>query len=154
MGNHDQDQVLRALNDLIATCHDAEEGYAKAAKGVHNPRLSDRLVSISGARARSAGELAELVAGLGAEPARDAHFGGILHRGWVDLETRIRPKTEIEMLLECIEGDRGTLKHYEHALGLVLPENVRAVVEQQFKAVQSDLSALEELTQRGKVQHA
>jgi uncharacterized protein (TIGR02284 family) len=48
--NNDQKTAVRALNDLIATCHDSEEGYAKAAKGVRDNELSDRLSSISGQR--------------------------------------------------------------------------------------------------------
>lgn len=47
----DQDtSALKALNDLIATCRDAEEGYAKAAKGVPDNAWSDWLAEISGWR--------------------------------------------------------------------------------------------------------
>ncbi len=146
--------AVKALNDLIATCHDAEEGYAKAAKGVHHARLSDRLASISGARGRFAAELSGLIAGLGCEPVPGAHFGGILHRGWVDLETRIRSKSEIEIVQECRAGDEGTLKHYRHALSVDLPQAARPVVERQLEAVESDLHGLEDLMQKGRVQHA
>jgi uncharacterized protein (TIGR02284 family) len=51
----DRDQTIKALNDVIATCHDSEEGYAKAAKGVHNDELRDRLTEISGRRSQFAG---------------------------------------------------------------------------------------------------
>ena len=148
------DTAVKALNDLIATNRDAEEGYAKAAKGVHHSRLSDRLVAISGARGKFADELTALISDLGAHAAPGAHIGGILHPGWVDLETRIRSKPEIEIVQECRIGDEATLKHYRHALSVDMPQPARVVVERQLEAVESDLHALEDLMQKGRVQHA
>jgi uncharacterized protein (TIGR02284 family) len=139
---HDQDTVVKALNDLIATCYDAEEGYAKAAKGVHDHDLSGRLTSLSGERGKFARRLSAVVLQLGGEPATDAHYGGILHSGWVDLETRIRPKSEHDILEDCRRGDEGTLKHYRHALDQDLPEEARTVVERQRKQIESDLNSL------------
>ncbi len=146
--------VIKTLNDLIATCHDAEEGYAKAAKGVHDHALSDQLTGISGQRGQFADELSQLVSNLGGQPATDAHYGGILHSGWVDLETRIRPKNEHDILEDCQRGDEGTLRHYGHALNQELPPEARALVERQQNAVQNDLSTLQNRTSHGKGHHA
>jgi uncharacterized protein (TIGR02284 family) len=151
---HGQDPAVRAVNDLIASCRDAEEGYAKAAKGVHNTHLSNRLVDFSSRRAQQADELRTAVEQLGAQASTDAHYGGILHKGWVDLETRIRPKSEIEIVRECIAGDDGTRKHYQHALSVDLPSNLRSIVENQLRAIEADIRELESLTDKGKVQHA
>jgi uncharacterized protein (TIGR02284 family) len=147
-------KLLKALNDLISTCYDAEEGYAKAAKGVHNPHLSDRLVTLSDQRAQWAGELSGVVTNLGGEAATDGSFSGILHRGWVDLETRIRSKSEQEIVRECLAGETLTVKHYNHALSLELPAEALSTVQRQFQALQSQLQELEHLTQKGRVQHA
>lgn len=139
----DQKQIAaRALNDLIATCHDSEEGYAKAAKGVHNDELRMRLTAISGRRDELAAELGRLVSGAGEAASQDAHYGGILHRGWVDLETRLRGKDDNEILRECAAGDEATLKHYDHALSLDLPPDMRAVVERQREGILRDLGEL------------
>ncbi|MBV9033243.1 MAG: PA2169 family four-helix-bundle protein [Acidobacteriaceae bacterium] len=151
----DQDtSAIKALNDLIATCRDAEEGYAKAAKSMHDNTLSHRLTEISGQRGQFADELSKLVSGLGGQSATDAHYGGILHSGWVDLETRIRPKDERDILQDCQRGDEGTLKHYAHALDQQLPKEARAVVERQRSAIQNDLNTLETRISHGKSQHA
>lgn len=136
--------TARIINDLIATCHDAEEGYAKAAKGVHDHALSERLTAISGRRGQFAEELRKVVSGLGEPASSDAHFGGILHRGWVDLEARIRPKSVPEILSNCRDGDQETLKHYNHAVSEQLPDEIRAVVERQRDAVEADLESLEQ----------
>jgi uncharacterized protein (TIGR02284 family) len=141
---NDTEAAVQALNDLIATCHDSEEGYAKAAKGVRDNELSDRLASISGQRGRFADELSALVSNSGGQPATDAHFGGILHPGWVDLETRLRGKDDDEILDECRLGDDATVKHYQHALTQPLPEQARAVVERQLNTIQGEVDSLSE----------
>lgn len=151
---NDQDQAVKALNDLIATCHDSEEGYAKAAKGVHNDDLRDRLTDISGRRGEFANELGTVVSDSSALPSTDAHFGGILHRGWVDLETRLRGKDDSEILRECLAGDEGTPKHYDHALEQLLPDHVRMVVNRQRNDVQTDIDSLQAWLNRGKAQYA
>jgi uncharacterized protein (TIGR02284 family) len=153
MADHDSNAV-KALNDLIATCRDAEEGYAKAAKGVHDRALSDQLTEISGRRGQFADELSRLVSSLGGQSATDAHYGGILHSGWVDLETRIRPKNEHDILEDCRRGDEGTLKHYGHALDQELPEEARAAVERQRSAIQNDVNTLQNRISHGKGHHA
>jgi uncharacterized protein (TIGR02284 family) len=146
--------AAKALNDLIATCRDAEEGYAKAAKGVHDHALSDQLTEISERRGQFADELSKVVSGLGGQSATDAHYGGILHSGWVDLETRIRPKNEHDILEDCQRGDAGTLKHYGHALDQELPAEARAVVERQRNAIQDELNTLQNRISHGKGHHA
>ena len=139
---NESERAIKLLNDLIATCYDAEEGYAKAAKGVHDHDLSGRLAALSGERGKFARRLSGVVLQLGGEPATDAHYGGILHSGWVDLETRIRPKDEHDILEDCRRGDQGTLKHYQHALDQDLPEEARITVERQRKQIESETASL------------
>lgn len=150
----DQKRTWKALSDLIATCHDAEEGYGKAAKGVHDNRLSDRLAEISGERGRFAEEIGRFVQSPAGRADTDLHEGGILHRGWVDLETRIRPKDRNEILRECIEGDEGTLKHYQHALEQELTDEARSHIERQRAKVQEDLQFLQRAIEQHRSQHA
>lgn len=140
----DRQITARLINDLIATCHDAEEGYAKAAKGVHDHTLSDRLTAISGERGKFAEALRKVVSDLGEPASTDAHYGGILHRGWVDLEARIRPKSAPEILSNCRDGDQETLKHYDHALSAELPDEIRTLVQRQRDAVEADLASLDQ----------
>jgi len=83
--------IIRVLNDLIATCRDSEEGFGKAAKGAHSDRLRDRLIAIARERADFSDELREEVRRLGGEPAESGHQSGIQERGWRELEASIRP---------------------------------------------------------------
>ena len=148
-----QDEKNRkALHDLIATCHDAAEGYGKAAKGLHDRELSERLAQISGERLRFAEELVKLVEASGEPPRQDLHEGGILHSGWVDLETRIRPKNRHDIIQDCLRGDEGTLKHYDHAL-TQNPDN-RSILEAQRERVVRDLEFLRNSLNKTHSQHA
>ena len=140
---------LRALHDLIATCNDAAEGYGKAAKGVHATELSDFLAAMAGERNEFAADLSKVVTELGGESRVDLHEGGILHKGWVDLDQSLRPKDDPEILKECIDGDKGTLKHYDHALSLDFPSDVRTALLAQKIAVEHDLDSLQSKIDRG-----
>jgi uncharacterized protein (TIGR02284 family) len=112
------------------------------------------LTDISTRRGDFSDELRKLVSDAGAQASSDAHYGGILHRGWVDLETRLRGKDDSEILRECLDGDEGTPKHYDHALEQVLSDHVRAIVNRQRNDVQTDIDSLQTRRSRGKAQHA
>jgi uncharacterized protein (TIGR02284 family) len=135
-------EIVDTLNDLIATCRDSEEGFGKAAKGCHSDALRNRFIGIARRRADFAGELAEHVRKLGAAPAASAHESGLLHAGWRELEESIRPKDDTSFIVECLEGEENTLRHYETALTRDLPVAVRPVVESQRLAVQETLLEL------------
>ena len=139
--------LIDTLNDLIATCMDSEEGFGKAAKGVHSDNLRHRFTGIARQRAEFADELAEEVRRMGAAPAAAGHQSGIQHRGWRELETSIRPKGDSDFLADCELGEENTLRHYEHALTRELPAEVRSVVERHRLAVQEALLELRELEQ-------
>jgi uncharacterized protein (TIGR02284 family) len=142
--SNQEGELVKILNDLISACRDAEEGYAKAAKGVHNREWSDRLTALSGERAAFAEEISGIISNLGAEPSRDAHFGGILHRGWVDLETRLRGKNDGELLRECRLGDQETLNHYQYALESApqMPGETGVVIERHRDTIRAEIDSL------------
>lgn len=135
-------EILNTLNDLIATCRDSEEGFGKAAKGVHSDTLRHRFTGIARQRADFADELAQYVTKIGGEPAASGHRSGIQHRGWRELEEGIRPRDDASFLAECQTGEDNTLRHYEHALAKDLPAPLRPVVERHRLAVQEALLEL------------
>jgi uncharacterized protein (TIGR02284 family) len=134
--------IVKTLNDLIASCRDSEEGFGKAAKGCHSDALRARLIGIARQRADFADELAGHVRKLNGAPALTAHQSGVLHEGWRQLEESIRPKDDVSFVAECIRGEENTLRHYETALTRDLPVLVRPVVDRQRLAVQETLLEL------------
>lgn len=144
------EKTLQALHDLVATNNDAAEGYAKAAKGVHDTDLSNWLAQASDDRGRFAGELSKAIKDMGGEPRLDLHEGGILHKGWVDLETRLRStaehlhsKDDKEILRECVAGDSASTPHYDHALAQKLSDDIRDLVLQQKTIIEDNLVYLQ-----------
>jgi uncharacterized protein (TIGR02284 family) len=135
-------EAVKVLNDLISTCRDSQEGFGKAAKGVHSDVLRERFGEIARKRADFADEIAREVRRLGGEPAAMPHGGGILHRGWVDLETRIRPKEDENFLRECARGEESAIPHYRHALGQELPGETRDLIERQMRDVEATVAEL------------
>src|SRR4051794_19494863 len=134
----DNERTVKALHDLIATSNDAAEGLAKAAKGVHDTELSNWLAAASDQREAFSGDLTKELKNIGEEPRLDLHAGGILHKGWVDLEQRLRStaahhrsKDDVEIVRECIAGESGSLAHFDHALAQDLNEDTRALVQEQ-----------------------
>lgn len=154
-------KTLKALHDLVATCNDAAEGYAKAAKGVHDADLSNWLAQASADRDRFATDLNRAIKDLGDEPRMDLHEGGILHKGWVDLEQRLRStdqhlqsKDDQEIIRECIAGDSGSLNHYDHALAQELNPDLRATIVEQRITIDDNLIFLQNKLDRQKSQSA
>jgi uncharacterized protein (TIGR02284 family) len=144
--------IIETLNDLVATCRDSEEGFGKAAKGVHSDDLRNRFTRIARQRAEFSDELSRQVEGLGGRPAESGHISGIQHRGWRELETSIRPKDDATFLAECQTGEENTLRHYDQALARELPAGVAPVVEQQRAAVAQalvDLRGIEQVRRAG-----
>jgi uncharacterized protein (TIGR02284 family) len=134
--------VIELLNDLIATSHDSEEGFGKAAKGVHSDELRDMFTEISKQRAAFAAELEEHVRRLGGKPDTTGHYGALLHPGWGDLEARIRPKDDLAFLAECRRGEESSLKHFGHALARDLPPDIRVAVEEQANRLRMTIERL------------
>ena len=137
--------IIDTLNDLLATCRDSEEGFGKAAKGVHSDELRNRFTRIARQRGDFSDELARQVEALGGEPANSGHLSGIQQRGWRELETSIRPKDDGTFLAECQAGEENTLRHYDQALARELPAGVAPVVEQQRAAVAQVLVDLQSI---------
>jgi uncharacterized protein (TIGR02284 family) len=137
-----KDKLTQALNDLAATCRDAEEGYNKAAKGVHNDESRAIFDKYSKERAQFARELDELAQRLGGRAGETGHGGGVLRRGWVDLEQRIRPKDDAEIIRNCADGDEGSLIHYARALNLPFEEDVRATLRRHEAAIRGAVEHL------------
>jgi len=151
----ENERTVKALHDLIATSNDAAEGFAKAAKGVHDTELSNWLAAASNQRESFAADLTKELKNMGQEPRVDLHVGGILHKGWVDLEQRLRStaphlhsKDDVEIIRECIAGESGSLSHFDHALAQNLHEDVRALVVIQRTALDDDLTYLQSKVSR------
>ena len=134
--------LIKILKDLASTCRDAEEGYNKAAKGAHNDEVRAIFDRYSVERSKFAAEWDEFVRQEGDTEGDTGHGGGPLGAGWVDLEQRIRPKSDVELMLDAAKGEEGGLEHYRHAMLNGVPENMFPVLERQMAAIQQAVETL------------
>jgi uncharacterized protein (TIGR02284 family) len=134
---------MKVLRDLASTCRDAEEGYNKAAKGAHSDDLRALFDRYSAERASFAAEYDDFVRTLSGERGDTGHGGGPLRRGWVDLESRIRPRSDAELATMAADGDEGGLEHFERALTIeIIPADVRSAITRHTAAIRSAASSL------------
>lgn len=142
------DHVIGTLNDLRSSCLDSEEGFGKAARGVHSDPLRDRFMEVARQRAEFADELAGHIRMLGGQPSESGHQSALQQPGWYELERGIHRREDNALLAEAERGEENTLRHYDHAVTLELPPPIRTMVERQRLAVQEtllDLRVAEEL---------
>jgi len=59
-----------------------------------------------------------------------------MRRGWRELEARIRPKADPDFMIEVADGEESGLKHYDHALAMKLPQEIRELLEKHRQAIQ------------------
>jgi uncharacterized protein (TIGR02284 family) len=146
MDMDNQKQLVKILRDLASTCRDAEEGFNKAAKGVHNDEYRAMFDKLSVERAAFASEWDELLRQNGSQPGDQGHAGGPERAGWVELETRIRPKDDSEIVQQAAVGDERSLPHYEHALATAgSSDQVRSIAERQMASIRTSVEKLRSL---------
>lgn len=145
------DELIKRLNDTISTLLDSVEGLQKAAKGAHSAEVRRTFDALAVKRFNFADEIAGAVRDLGGEPAEMGHGGGPLSAGWVDVEARIRPKSDAEFLAEIQSGEANLVRHYEHALEWKLGGELRAILEGQHRSV---LDTIQQLRRMEKVNRA
>jgi uncharacterized protein (TIGR02284 family) len=133
------------LNDLIATSHDGEMGYAKAAKNVDDPRLKSVFVEGAMRCREGARELEARVRDMGLKPTDGGSFVGAVHRGWMGLRTRATDHDPRTILQECERGEDFAKARYEMALQEDLPPDLRDVIEEQYAGVLQNYIRVREL---------
>lgn len=134
--NSGNKRVIKALNDLVATCKDGEKGYGCAAKDVaKHQALGELLNSYSAERAQFAAELLTEVHRLDVAAERKGTVRASAHRGWMNLKSVLPRKGAEVVIAECDRGEHAALKDYQAALKLRLPSEVRALVEKQLARI-------------------
>jgi uncharacterized protein (TIGR02284 family) len=128
--------ISSVLNSLIETCKDGQHGFGTAAEDVKDASLKSLFQELSMERGRFVDELQHLVRSVGEEVEQSGSTAGVLHRAWIDLKSAISSGSEHAILAECERGEDSAVAEYRDALEHDLPARIRAVVQQQYVAVQ------------------
>jgi len=130
------DEVIDVLNDLLENSRDGEYGFRTCAEEVKSANLKQLFGERATLCAQAAGELTQLVLGLGGKPVEGGTAAGAMHRGWVHVKGMVGANSELSMLEECERGEDAAIARYRKALKQNLPAEVRMVVERQAQGAQ------------------
>lgn len=121
---HERKNFAAALQELVATSHDAKLGYEEAARDCRDQELAQLLRSCAAEHEAAGSEIAGLLLDLGVEPHVGHSFGAELHRRMIALRSMMTHGEPASILAECERGEHVAIARYEHALSLKLPMGV------------------------------
>jgi uncharacterized protein (TIGR02284 family) len=127
-----------AVNHLIETCTDAARGFRSAADHVGDERLKALFERLAAQRERFAAELLPHAQRLGGDAPADGTRAAALHRGWIDIKSRITRHDDRAILAEATRGDGVTLHIFKDAIDGMLPPEVRDLAEVQYAQIQAE----------------
>ena len=131
----DNDKVISALNDLIETCRDGQEGFKEAADNVKNPEFKVFFNQMAMERGQFVGELQTEVRRLGGDPEKSGSTAGSIHRAWMSIKGTLTGKDDHAILSECERGEDSAVQAYQDALKLALPTNIVSTIQRQFQNI-------------------
>jgi len=131
---------IAALNNLITTLYDGENGYKEAAEEVDSAALATRFRQLAQQRYDFGHEIKPLIKNLGGEVDKGGSVAATLHRVWMDLKTAVSGNDEAAILNECIRGEESAVEVYEEVLkDNTFSGQARETVAAQLKKINDSL---------------
>jgi uncharacterized protein (TIGR02284 family) len=139
------EKVVAALNGLVETCKDSEQGFRAAAEHVADRGLKRLFADYAAQRAQFATELQAEVRRHGGRPEKAGSVAGTLHRGWLNLKAVLLGKRDAAIVAECERGEDAAMKNFDTASRAALPVDVQAVVSRQYAEIRKAHERVSEL---------
>lgn len=146
------DKITAVLNDLVETSKDGEKGFRTAAEDTKNTELKTIFMRRADDCSKGASDLQQIVMRLGGKPEEGGSVAGAMHRGWVDLKSKVTDRDDLAILEECERGEDVAKAKYRDALEETLPDDIRAVVQRQYDGVIKNHDQIRDLRDRLRVQ--
>lgn len=132
VGMTDEEAVL--LQDLLNLNLDDHNGYMTAANALHNAEYAELFRQYAQERQQNATELGELLQRNGHTAAKAGTFAGMLHQGWINLESLLT-QGDAPVFAECERVDGLTLSAYQDVMGKISKEELMGPLRQQFTRI-------------------
>lgn len=110
------DSKASALNNLIETSKDGENGYAAAARDCSDASLKHTFMQYSRERRDFAVKLQRMVEGEGKIAEVDGTVAAAVHRGWINLKSTLSTRENLAVLEECERGEDHAVTQYMEAI--------------------------------------
>jgi len=127
----------QAVDNVISSCRDAEQGFRGAAQAVKDPEMKAMFEQYSAQRAQFAVELQGAVKALGFEATDPQGLGGMMHASWISLKSMVTGHDVHGVLVETERGEDWCLKTYRTALSVTLPPEIGSIIQKQLDQVQA-----------------
>ena len=148
----DKDDTISALNNLIETSRDGEEGFRTSAEHVRDAQLKSLFSNRAASCAQAVQELQQVVQAHGGKPTDSTSMSGALHRRWVDFKSAITGQDDAAILNEVERGEDVAVASYKKALEADLPADVRTMVEKQYQGVLKNHDQVKQLRNQFRAQ--
>jgi uncharacterized protein (TIGR02284 family) len=135
MMNAPNEKIVSALNHLIITCKDGQEGFHNAGEEVKSAELKQVFLKYEEQRKQLVAELQPEVRSRGGDPEKGGTVSGALHRGWLNLKQLLGGGNETAVVDEAERSEDIAMASYQAALKEELPPAVRLIVQRQFDQI-------------------
>lgn len=136
-------EVESALGRLVETCCDAEAGFKLAADKIDDPALQSKMIKFANHHQAFARQLKTEMTRLGISHPDGGTLKGAAHRGWMTVRAALTSDSPGKILEECCRGEKAALEQYDEALGVQLPTQTRALVQDQRRHIQAALDVID-----------
>ena len=129
----------KVTKDLIQTCKDGEEGFAKAAEKLDKDGRSDLATKMRGfstERGQFASELERLASQYGDDVDSSGSVAAAAHRGWMAVKDTLAGSDPHGVLDVAEQGEDHAKSEYQSALDEDITAGLREVVSRQYASVQ------------------
>ena len=138
------EHVIAALNGLIETCRDAEEGLRAAANRVGEEEARGALKRFAEQRASFADELELQVRLLGGQADSSGEEADDARRGWMSIRSA-EVDGDREILTETERSDDAVRQRFEEVLSQELPPHIGTIVQRQWSEIREAHTRLKSL---------
>ena len=144
----DHSKQISALNKLITTLYDGENGYKEAAEEVDNASLATRFRTLSQQRYDFGHEIKPFIKQLGGDIDKGGSASAAIHRAWIDLKTALSGNDEAAVLNECVRGEESAVETYQDVImnGDLSPAAL-TTVRRQLDDITSSLAEMRRLSE-------
>jgi uncharacterized protein (TIGR02284 family) len=146
MENHNKEQAVNQLNQLLTKNYDAEAGYKDAAENVEDPQLKNFFQQAAQQRYDFGHKIKSEIKQLGGAPEKGTSVKGDLHRAWIDLKSAVAGQNSVAVLNECERGETAAIEDYKEALNSSeLPTSCQSIIQNQLNEIQGKVRHITEL---------
>lgn len=141
----DDKSYIKTLNNLLEFLYDSMQGFQECADQIKEKKFKELFKELSTQRQEFINYLTEEISLTGESPAEMGHFIAAAHRLYTDLKILISNDNKEAVVKEIKRGEEVLLAQYEEALrDLSMPPELKALLQNQMKNIESNLTAIEE----------